>query len=229
MYARTVEGRNRPLTLAVSGMLWNKSLVMTDVETGSLWSHLLGRAMQGTLKGTELTALPSEIVTWEAWLRSHPQTTVLNLPRTATQFVKEFYRHPDQVVFGLLVEGQPYSVSLVVLKESPLLNLDLSRSTLLVTFDPDSTAAHVFSRTVNGRVLKFVPADVGRMKDRQTGTVWDRNTGIALKGPLKGAELEQRIGIISYTRAWQTFHPDSRIVKPTAASGPENGRSDNKN
>ena len=42
-------------------MLWNRSLVMYDVETKSNWSHILGRAMDGEMKGTRLEMLPSEI------------------------------------------------------------------------------------------------------------------------------------------------------------------------
>ena len=56
MYARKVKGKT--LTLSVSGMLWNRSLVILDAETKSLWSHILGRAMQGPLEGETLEALP---------------------------------------------------------------------------------------------------------------------------------------------------------------------------
>ena len=56
MYARSTP--ERIVTLAVSGKLWNHSLVMVDQETGSLWSHLLGRAMSGPMKGTNLKTLP---------------------------------------------------------------------------------------------------------------------------------------------------------------------------
>ena len=45
MYAAEV-GKQK-LTFGVSGMLWNRSLVMYDKETGTLWSHILGEAMQG--------------------------------------------------------------------------------------------------------------------------------------------------------------------------------------
>ena len=48
MYARKT--KERTLTFGVSGMLWNRSLVMYDRETKSLWSHMLGEAMQGRLK-----------------------------------------------------------------------------------------------------------------------------------------------------------------------------------
>ena len=37
------------LTLVVSGMLWNRNLVMLDLETESLWSHILGEAKAGVL------------------------------------------------------------------------------------------------------------------------------------------------------------------------------------
>ena len=56
MYARTVE--ERELTLQVSGMLWQRSLVMRDLETGTLWSHLMGKAMEGELKGTIRASCP---------------------------------------------------------------------------------------------------------------------------------------------------------------------------
>ena len=56
MYARKVKGK--ALTLSVSGMLWNRSLVILDAETKSLWSHILGRAMRGPLEGETLEVLP---------------------------------------------------------------------------------------------------------------------------------------------------------------------------
>ena len=70
---------------------------MMDVETGSLWSHILGEAMQGELKGTQLDSLPCDMVTWEAWLREHPKTTVLNLSRHKKHnYTREFYRQPER-------------------------------------------------------------------------------------------------------------------------------------
>jgi hypothetical protein len=50
VYATNVD--KQKLTFCVSGQLWNRSLVMMDLETKSLWSHLLGRGMQGKHKDT---------------------------------------------------------------------------------------------------------------------------------------------------------------------------------
>ncbi len=81
MYVREHSGSGKDeqaetLTLAVSGKLWNRSLVMVDTETESLWSHLLGKAMEGELKGTVLETLPATMVSWQSWKADHPATTV---------------------------------------------------------------------------------------------------------------------------------------------------------
>jgi hypothetical protein len=75
VYARTLN--ERTLTLIVSGKLWRNSLIMQDVETGTLWSHVTGEALEGPATGQRLEALPSVQTTWEKWLRAHPGTEVL--------------------------------------------------------------------------------------------------------------------------------------------------------
>ncbi len=210
----TTKVGNRTLNLAVSGMLWNRSLVMIDEETRSLWSHLLGEAMQGPLKGTQLAAVPAEMVTWEAWRREHPRTTVLNLSRTSRNYVKQFYRRPQDFVFGWIENGQSYAAGFDMLIENPVLNLKLGKSAMVVTFDKDSTAAHLFSTAIDGRTLQFVAGKQGRMTDTNTKTIWSSNTGIALAGALKGKRLKQLVGIVSYARTWKGFHPDSKSVRP---------------
>ena len=56
-------------------------------------------------------------------------------------------------------------------------------------------------------------ADEGEnLRDTETGSIWSRRTGVAVDGPLKGTSLENQVGIVSYARAWKTFHPDSQPV-----------------
>ena len=89
VYAR--KAREKILTFQVSGKLWNRSLVMRDMETGSLWSHILGSCMEGTLRGSDLKILAAVMTTWDDWRKKNPHTTVLNLPRTSAEYNKEFY------------------------------------------------------------------------------------------------------------------------------------------
>ena len=186
---------------------------MLDTQTQSLWSHILGEAMKGPLKGTRLTTLPSDMMTWSAWRQAHPNTTVLAMSRTRHQeYTDEFYRDPSRFVVGFLGGEGMQHCSFATLKQHPLLNVDAGGVPLLVTFDPETTSVRIWSRAVDGKTLTFEDQE-GQIRDRETGSTWDRLTGKATSGPNKGKSLAAHVGIVSYARAWQIFHPDSREVK----------------
>jgi hypothetical protein len=81
---RRVDGQ--VTTFGVSGYLWNSDLVMYDELTESLWSQVLGTAVQGPQTGTALSLLPSTLTTWGEWRGEHPATRVL-LPPPASDTV----------------------------------------------------------------------------------------------------------------------------------------------
>ncbi len=205
--------KKQKLTFCVSGQLWNRSLVMMDVETKTLWSHILGEAMQGKLKGTQLQTLPADLVTWKAWKKQHPKTSLLNLSRTSRNYTREFYRRPGAFVLGFVLDGKPYHASFAFLKDSPLVNFTIGKQALLLTYEEGSTAARLFSRSLDGMQLTFIEGGRGTLKDKQTGSIWNRSTGVAISGKLKGKALKTRVGIPSFTRAWQRFHPKSRAIQ----------------
>ena len=183
-----------------------------DIETESLWSHILGEAMGGSLKGTVLEALPSDMVTWKSWRREHPKTTVLNLSRTTQEYTRQFYQQPEKFVVGFQVDAQSYHVPFTTFRTQPLLETTIREQALLLSFDPESTSIRIFSRRVKERDLNFAADATGRVQDRQTGSSWNRATGVATEGPLAGTHLAQVVGIVSFARAWRVFHPDSREV-----------------
>lgn len=209
MYDRKV--KDRKLTLTVSGKLWKRSLVMQDSETKSLWSHILGQAMDGELKGTKLTSLPSEMVTWQKWKQAHPNTSVLNLPRSARDYRKSFYRDPGNFVVGFLGEAGVHHCSFATLMDNPTQNIQAGKLPLLVTFDREGVSALLFERQVGDRVLTFFEDD-GQLRDRETKTVWNQKSGVGIEGELAGKRLQRHLGIPSFKRAWLTFHPTSHEV-----------------
>jgi len=92
---------------------------------------------------------------------------------------------------------------------------------MLVVFDPEGTATRVFRRKLDDQVLTFSADSTDRLKDDQTGSVWNRS-GVAIEGPLKGKSLEQQVSIPSFRRAWQNFHPDSHLVDLTSPPSGQN-------
>ncbi len=210
MYASEVGGRR--LNFTVSGMLWKRSLVMRDEETGSLWSHQLGRAMRGELEGAELEMLPSTMTDWASWKRRHPETAVIDLRRTAADFTRKLQQEAGRYVLGL--EGRhtnrayPYDTA----RKMGVINDTLDGQPLLVTYDPAGASANAFVRELPGREgepVQFAPQGTDSMRDSLTGSRWDRQSGRAIDGEKKGAALKRLPGVPSFARAWNDFHPGS--------------------
>lgn len=76
VWERTVD--DRVLSFGTSGKLYNSSLVAYDRQTRSLWAHFTGEAIAGELTGTQLTARPSAIVSWDQFRAANPGAPVLN-------------------------------------------------------------------------------------------------------------------------------------------------------
>jgi hypothetical protein len=168
--------------------------------------------MAGELKGRKLKPLPADMVTWSAWKRDYPETTVLDMSRTKRAYTSEFYRNPQDFVLGFIGNFGMRHCSFATMMKHPVLNSDVRGLPLLITFDRASTSARVFSRTLAGQVLTFATVDQLTLRDDQTKSVWNRAAGVATDGPLKGKRLTPHVAIVSYTKKWKQFHPDSKEV-----------------
>ena len=148
VYARAIEHEEKPqeLTFQVSGKLWHRSLVMRDMQTGSLWSHILGKCMQGPLKGVILETLAAEMVTWGSWKERHPKTTVLTLPRTDDFYDSTVYQDKRGWVFGVVIEGEAIAFPFDVLAKRRAIEAEIAGHPVIATFDPRTTRATLFSR-----------------------------------------------------------------------------------
>jgi hypothetical protein len=200
------------LHFAVSGALWNRSLVMMDSQTKSLWSHLLGEAMDGKLKGKTLEVIPSHLTDWETWQKVNPKTTVVKLSRTSKNYRNEFYKDKTRFIVGIAGGGQAKAWSFAKLDKQQVINDEFADQPIAVFFEPESKTALTFSRELDGKVLSF-SADGDTIIDAGTRTTWNRLTGRAIAGPLKGRSLEPVVSIVSYRRAWMIFHPGTTGLK----------------
>jgi hypothetical protein len=206
VYAREVDGKT--LTFGVSGLLWNGSLVMYDQETGSLWSHVLGEAKQGWLHGKKLKQMPSVMTDWRTWSREHQDGTVVLLSRTSEEYRTEFYRQPEQFVLGIAESGKAKAWGFDRLVEVPALKDTFDGQPVAVLFARDSVTVRLYSRKVKECTLTF-EASAGRIKDKETNSIWEPVTGRAVEGPMKGTHLQALPAMVSYRNIWQTFHPAS--------------------
>ena len=62
----------------VSGLLYNSDVLLYDRETGSLWSQIMAKAINGPLKGKILKQIPLTHTSWQDWKTKHPDSRVLS-------------------------------------------------------------------------------------------------------------------------------------------------------
>lgn len=75
VFDRRLAGKAR--RFGVSGLLYMSDLLLFDRESESLWSQISARAITGPAKGTRLRLLRSRVMSWGAWKRAHPKTSVV--------------------------------------------------------------------------------------------------------------------------------------------------------
>jgi hypothetical protein len=206
VYVREVDGHT--LTLAPSGQLWKGSMVFYDRETESLWSHLLGEAKQGPLRGKRLRKLPAVLTDWETWSARDPEGTVTLIPYFGRDYTRGTYRDPGQFVLGVADGDRAKAWGLDRLLQERAVNDEWDGRPVLVALDRAGITARLYEREVAGRVLTFRTAD-DRLTDEESGSTWDPVTGRALTGALEGQQLSPVPAIVSFRQAWLRFHPES--------------------
>ena len=82
MYSRELGGQH--LTLAASGWTYNRTFVLYDKETGTLWYPLPDTdgltGVAGPLRDRFLPALPATRASWREWHELHPDTKFMEYP-----------------------------------------------------------------------------------------------------------------------------------------------------
>ena len=184
---------------------------MYDQETNSQWSHLLGKAMEGPLKGAVLPVISSSMTEWGAWQQRYPETTVLWMPRSANQFRRGYYRLYRNFVLGVKHRGRVAAWQYSDLMQTPVQNDDLFGDPVVVLMDKETVTPRVYDRRLDDATLEFRAAD-DQIVDTQTGSIWDFMTGRCTDGTYEGRVLKPLAVIPSFRRAWMTFYPNTIIL-----------------
>ena len=216
----------------MSGKLIRNSLVMFDRETGTLWSHLTGEALEGPLVGQHLQQLLSEQTTWGRWRAEHPKTLMLDVDPNDVRFdpYQSYYGAPDagvvgrkraddrlpvkEKVIGVRLGGEVKAYSFTALARDRVVNDEVGGVPLVVVFDPVSYSGAVYRRDRGGTLLTFTAGSTGlSLRDDQTGSEWDGLSGKAMTGIDAGMELEQLPITYSFWFGWVDVYPNTEVYK----------------
>ncbi|GAB4574161.1 MAG: DUF3179 domain-containing protein [Anaerolineae bacterium] len=101
VFDRRVDGET--LRFGVSGFLRNSDLIMWDDLTQSWWQQFTGQGIVGTYTGTQLTAMPSQVVGFGAFAEQYPDGSVISLE--GLRFAPDTYGTNPYVGYD---SGDPY-------------------------------------------------------------------------------------------------------------------------
>jgi hypothetical protein len=104
VFDRRVDGET--LSFGVTGKLRNSDMIMYDRQTESWWQQATGRGIVGDHAGTELTALPSWMESWEAFHARHPDGLVMAEPDARRPYGRNPYTGYDSSKRPFLFSGE---------------------------------------------------------------------------------------------------------------------------
>jgi hypothetical protein len=109
------------------------------------------------------------------------------------------------------VADQVKAYSFPYLQKRPVTQEEIGGVPVLITYDAPSTTAVIF----RSGGLRFKPAlEDGQLVEVESGSRFDPISGLGTTGKLKGTQLEQLRGIVSYRKAWMVFYPESKVAEP---------------
>ncbi len=228
VYVREMSDTN--LTLIVSGKLWRNSLVMQDEETGTLWSHITGEALDGPMRGQFLETIPSVQATWRQWVGEHPDTKVLKKEEEVTGSRYEtYFRDPERagmfrvewlrarlpgksMVYGISRGPFALAVTEERLASAPLLNTRVGKDSLVV-YRSDDGGVRAFVSRIDSLQLAFsLAGESGQVRDTETGSLWNLEEGTSTAGRLEGTRLVEIKVLPAFWFAWSNFYPRTEVL-----------------
>jgi hypothetical protein len=227
VYARTL-GR-RTYTFQVSGRLWRNSLIMMDRETGTSWSQVTGRAIDGAHRGAQLQKLEAVQTTWERWRSVHPDTLVLKKSdEVLGSPYQKYFDDPDRMglfraqwladrmpgktlVFGAMLGSHALAVTEGALDGEGMIKADVGGVPVVLARGPEG-GVRAFAARIDDEELELSrdPA-TGKVMDAG-GSTWDLATGRSIAGPRLGARLETVAVTPVFWFAWSSFFPNTQVI-----------------
>ena len=208
---------------------------MYDHQTDSLWSHLVGAAVTGSLKGEKLKPLQSMLTQWGTWRRLYPDSKVLSSGQRFGSLrdpYESYYRssdtgiipprlldkriYPKEFVLGVVLNGKAKAYPFSVLSRQPVINDAFDGVPLLIVFDEETTSGMIFRRNLAGNIFTFKKnllrtTNGFLLADDLSHSDWEALAGRAMAGPMKGKKLEALPFTPSFWFGWVDHYPKTEL------------------
>lgn len=230
------------LEFGISGFLHNNNLIQFDRGTGSNWSQMYLRCVNGLMRGTKMVTVPLIHTTWGTWKKMFPQSIVLSddtgFNRNYDNFPYGNYKEVEDLLFRLTVDdhrlffkeklhGVVSSFSNMTAKTyrydlfadgARAINDNVDGLDVVVAGMKDADFYIAYSRRLqDGTKLRFSlktdsPSIFPFDLVDNEGTTWNI-LGEAIEGPRTGQKLEFADSYNAYWFAWGSFFPGVPIFQ----------------
>lgn len=224
-----------PTTFGVSGLLYNSNLIPYDRRTGSNWSQMFNKCVNGPLSNRDVETFPVFETTWETWKKMFPNSDVMNYN---TGFFRTYGRYPysdyktnhNFFLFNVetkdsrllskerglgIIAGETarfYPLSIFE-KEIRVIEDTFLGDRLVIAGSGTENFIVAYKRNLaDGTELSFSAVQNGDaviMQDNE-GNKWSA-FGYALEGPRAGTRLEPVASYMGFWFAWGAFFPKLTI------------------
>ncbi len=223
-------------TEGFAGFLYDGNSVLIDRNSGSLWLQETGMAFSGPLLGRGMPTIPVFWTTWQKAKKVYPDAGVLSRPRGRRPYGRDPYGnylrkdtyydndvlvypprrldrrfHRKAPMYCMEYDNFLLAIEIEYVRKEGCVNFFLGSIPLLAVYDPALDVVRVYNRQVWADPFLFVILN-GKLVDLATKSVWDRATGQALEGNMKGAAMKQFFGVYSMWFAWYSINPETFVV-----------------
>ena len=247
---RSMAGRY-PTVFGNEGTLYNGNTILYDTATGSLWSQLLGVAIDGQMRGRRLERYPVYWCRWGGVKTRYPNAQVLS---RATGHKRNYGRDPygsylrsgsyyddsrlvyqvqpqnnrlplKERILGLEIEGMYGALVVDAVRQAKVLNQAMGLHRVVGMYDEELDRVRVFDRRLpDGTLLEFQVFE-GKYTDKTTRSQWNSD-GECFYGRYRGTRLKPLLAMDAMWYAWYSFHPDTQVLGREQESAPAFGRPD---
>lgn len=224
MYAAEIDGK--PYTFEASGSLWKDALVMMDRQTSSLWSQIMGEALDGPMVGAKLELYPSEFMDFSAVLEKYPNAQFLKKDSKGDKgsYYKRYFDDPERIgIFGHTFESKDeglgtkdHALGLRLGRDAvalPIKNVtkpsaakvDLMDKAVVVFYNPATKDASAYATSVENANKKKLNVEID-------GSVTFEGKKLSADDFRKGIKgFEPMPVMTTFWFAWKDFFPRTEI------------------
>ena len=233
LFERTIDGTET--TFGVSGILYNSNLLLYDRASGSVWSQMMMKAVNGSKISKENKFHQMIETTWGNWKKWYPGTKVLKVDNLDIQPNYDVYPYGDYKTNNdSLFFGTVSNLTEIPLKER-ILGIKIGQELSYVQFQDfgvskselvreiDGEEVLIFgseksnylmayqTKTTEGDAIRFrkslIGTGEGLLFEDTRGNVWDI-FGTAVSGDREGEQLVVPEHFMGYAFAWEAFYPE---------------------